>query len=239
MAFSCLTNETENFNCVAIASVDLIRFPLADILFSQIKPIDLFKAIDTCPTLLTGKNKLRSAQLKVCYLQPPALPDYGRFDVTLLYTLIRNLCSSLKPTKGWGIDPERADIRIGDDIERLRLFRNTYYAHASTAGISNTEFEDIWNDLKLVIKRIQQQIGVNYEQKVIKIESRNITRDHLEECKLILEATVKLKRDNRGRQCNLSFEIYIINKVLHFQIPSIPLTNKSIFYVHQMIQIFS
>lgn len=205
MAFSCLTNETENFNCVAVASVDLIKFPLADILVSQIKPIDLFNAINTCPTLLSGKYKLRSEQLKVCYLQPPALPSYIKFDVTLLYTLIRNLCSSLKPTKGWGIDPASADIRIGDDIERLRLFRNNYYAHANTTAICNTEFEDIWNDLKLVLKRIQQQLGVNYEQQVIKIESRNITRDHLEMCKLFLEATVKLNRDTRGKQCNLSF----------------------------------
>lgn len=205
MAFSCLTNETENFNCVAIASVDLIKFPLADILCSQIKPRDLFNAIHNCQNLLSGKYKLRSEQLKVCYLQQPEIPSYIRFDVTLLYTLIRNLCSSFKPTNGWGINPESADILIGDDIERLRLFRNNYYAHASTAEISNTEFEDIWNELKLTLKRIQQRIGVSYEQKVIRIESRNITREHLEECKFILEAFVRLKRDKRGKQCNLYF----------------------------------
>lgn len=158
MAFSCLScpgNETENFNCVTVASVDFIKRPLADILFSQITPVNLFHEIDKCSTLFSGKYKLRKDQLKICYLQPPALPDTRRFDVTLLYTLIRNLCPLLKPTQGWGNTPKSADIQTGDDVERFRLFRNSYHAHANSSTISDTKFGVIWNDLKSVINRIQ------------------------------------------------------------------------------------
>lgn len=71
-----------------------------------------------------------------------------------MYIFIWNFCLLLKLIKGWGIDLERVDIWIGDDIECLRLFWNIYYVYVSIVGIFNIEFEDIWNDLKLVIKRI-------------------------------------------------------------------------------------
>lgn len=199
MAFSCPKNETENFNCVKVASVDLIKRPLADILFSQITPVNLFHEIDKCSTLFSGKYKLRKDQLNICYIPPPTLPDYGRFDVTLLYTLIRNLCSSLKPTQGWGIDPKSADIQIGDDVERLRHFRNNYFAHANSSKISDTEFGGIWRNLKSAINRIQSSIacGADYEQQLNLIEQTKYTREHLENCKLILEAKVNSNADEQ------------------------------------------
>lgn len=112
MASSCPSQDQQNFECVTIASVDFIKLPLKDILESHIQPVDLFKEINSCPALSSHKHKLRQDQLKLCFLQPPAEPDYRKFDVTLLYTLIRNLCPSVKPTKGWGTQPDDAD-RLG------------------------------------------------------------------------------------------------------------------------------
>lgn len=123
MAFSPASNDQRNFECITVTSVDFIKLPLKDILESHIKPVDLFKGINSCPTLLSGKYKLRQDQLKLCFLQPPAIPDYSKFDVTLLYTLIRNLCPSLKPTKGWGKDPDDADIQIGDDTMHMPILQ--------------------------------------------------------------------------------------------------------------------
>lgn len=146
MASSFLSNDVRNFQCVAVASVDLIKLPLRDILTSHIKPTDLFQKIKSCSTL-----NLRQEQLKICLAQPT---DYNSFDVSLLYTLIRNLCSLPSPTQGWGKEPNSTDTQISDDIERLRLFRNNYYAHAESARISECLFKDIWRNLKLAIKRI-------------------------------------------------------------------------------------
>lgn len=198
MAFSSPSNDQRNFECVTVASVDFIKLPLRDILESLIQPVDLFKGINSCSALLSGKFKLRQDQLKLCFIQPPAEPDYSKLDVTLLYTLIRNLCPSLKPTKGWGKDPDDADIQIGDDIERLRLFRNNYHVHADSAAISDAAFKDIWKNLKSVVHRLQKYMynsgrNVNYEQELIKIESSKIAQDHLDSCKLLLQALMNIQ----------------------------------------------
>lgn len=196
MASSCLSNDQQNFECVTIASVDFIKLPLKDILENHIQPVDIGREINSCPALLSGKFKLRQDQQKYCLPPPPAIPDYSKFDVTLLYTLIRNLCPSLRPTKGWGKEPDDADIQIGDDIERLRLFRNHYYAHANSAAISEVEFKDIWKSLKLTIRRIQlnTRCSVDYNEELLKIELVKSNHDHLEDCKRILEAYLHLHR---------------------------------------------
>lgn len=190
-----------NFNCVVKASLELINLPLIDILANHVKDVDLFQKIDSCPTLLSGRIQLRTDQLKKCYLKPPALPDYSKFDVTLLYTLIRNLCPSLRPTQGWGNEPQITDTQLGDDIERLRLFRNNYYAHAVSEAISDIKFKILWQNLKTVINRIQSKTAcsVNYEEELIAIENSRFTHDYLEKCKLLLEAFVKLQTDERGK----------------------------------------
>lgn len=204
MAFSPPSNDQRNFECVTVASVDFIKLTLKDILESIIQPVDLEREINSCPALSSGKYKLRQDQLKLIH-KPKAIPDYSKFDVTLLYTLIRNLCSSLKPTKGWGKDPNDADIQIGDDIERLRLFRNNYHAHADSAAISDADFKDIWKNLKSVVNRIQKYMhnkgrNVDYEQELSKIESSKIAKDHLEDCKLLLEALMNIQKhtDEKG-----------------------------------------
>lgn len=202
MASSFLSNDQQNFECVTIASVDFIKLPLIDILESHIRPVDLGREIILFPALTTGKNKLRQDQLNLCFPQYPTEPKYSNFDVTLLYTLIRNLCPSLKPTRGWGTQPDDADIQIGDDIERLRLFRNNYYAHADSAAISDTEFQDVWSHLKSIINRMQSSLGcsVDYEQELLKIERVKYNHAHLEEYKRILDGYLYLRKetDDRG-----------------------------------------
>lgn len=180
MTSSFLSNDVRNFQCVAVASVDLIKLPLRDILVHHIKPTDLFRKINSCSTL-----NLRQEQQKICLAQPP---DYNLFDVSLLYTLIRNLCSLPSPTQGWGKEPKSTDTQISDDIERLRLFRNNYYAHAESARVSESVFKDIWRSLKLALNRIQSRCNVNYEDELMRIEQSKYTLSHWEECMTLLNA---------------------------------------------------
>lgn len=196
MASSCSSTEKRNFQCITVASVDLIKLPLRNILASHIKPVDLYHKIKSCLTL-----KLRPDQLKICLIPPPGVPDYNKFDVTLLYTLIRNLCSLPCPAQGWGNEPSTKDTQTSDDIERLRLFRNNYYAHAESAVISDAVFEDVWKNLKLIFRRIQPKTGcsVDYEEELIKIERTTFTDDYLTTFKVLLEALVTLENQTDGR----------------------------------------
>lgn len=180
MTSPCSSNEKRNFQCVILASVDFIKLPLIDILASHIKPVDLCNKIKSCSTL-----NLSHKQLQTCRITPP---DYNSFDVTLLYTLIRNLCSLPCPAQGWGKEPKATDIQLSDDIERLRLLRNNYYAHATSAEISENEFKDIWSNLKLVISRIQSNYNKDYEEELKKIEQSKFSKCHLEICRMVLDA---------------------------------------------------
>lgn len=137
-----------------------------------------------------------------CLIQPPGVPDYNEFDITLLYTLIRNLCFLPCPARGWGNEPKATDIQLSDDIERLRLFRNNYYAHAKSASISDNVFDDVWRNLNLAINRIQSNIGcsVNYEEELIRIERSKFTDYQLDTCRILLEAFASIQKqtDYRG-----------------------------------------
>lgn len=193
MASFCSSNDKCNFQWVTVASVDLIKLPLRDILASHIKPADLFQKIQSCSTL-----KLLPDQRKFCIIQPP---DYNTFDVTLLYTLIRNLCCLPSPAQGWGKTPKDEDIEISDDIERLRLFRNNYYGHANSSSISDAIFEDVWRNLKLVIKRFNSKIkcSTDYEEELIMIERSKFTDDHLKTCRILLDAFASIQKQTNSK----------------------------------------
>lgn len=111
-----LPGEQQHFIWFMMLCVDFLKQPLKDILFCQIKPSEMYNKIKLCSALTTGKHRLRPDQEKICFLQPPQRPDYNHFDVCLLYTLIRNLCPSLKPSHGWGLNPNASATLIGDDI---------------------------------------------------------------------------------------------------------------------------
>lgn len=211
MASHVLSKEERNFYCFAIASVDLIKLPLIDILTECIKPVDLYAKINCTPGL-----KLRPYQKKLCCLKPPLLPDYREFDETLLYTLIKNLCPSLTPTRGWGIQPNATDTNIGDDIERLKLFRNIYYAHPKSTKITDNKFREVWNNLKSLFQRIQTftKSKYNYAEELSEIEKTSFGYKDLDMSKTVLETMI-----NQWDQFE-SKGIFKKNQIIH-------LTNKN------------
>lgn len=181
-----LPKEELNFLRFVKICIDVIKLPLIDILTSEIQPMHLYTKLQSSCLLTNGKSKLEQHQLKMCFLLPPSLPDYSKFDVTLLYTLIRNLCPSLKPTQGWGKKPQNANTMIGDDIERLRLFRNNCM-HDSTP-IADSKFEDLWKSLKAVILRVQNYMTFkgfypNYAEKLTDIKQLDLGDETIEELK--------------------------------------------------------
>lgn len=155
MTSTILSSKQLNFAQISIVCVDILKQCLIDILDIHIKPKDLSKEIHLSHSLKGGKDKLNSAQRDLCCFSSLGVPDYSKFDVTLLYRLIRHLCPTLKPSKDWGKEPNTTDLTIGDDIERIRLFRNKHYAHAESAKIPDNEFTDLWNEGKSLIHRIQ------------------------------------------------------------------------------------
>lgn len=198
MASTMLSQKQLNFARYSIVCVDVIKHPLKDILTIFVKPADLDQEIQNCKPLLKGENKLNPDQRKKCCYKTPNSPDYSKFDITLLYKLIRNLCPSLEPKKKWGSKPTSNDMDVGDDIERIRKLRNTYFAHIELAEISDDEFRDLWSDLKCVIQRCQQYTTywgytTDYKKMLSDLERKTFTYD---------EYTI-LKQRSGGKFCNL------------------------------------
>lgn len=113
------------------------------------------------------------------------------------------MCSGLKPTRGWGNDPDPKDTNIGDDVERLRLFRNRNLAHVNSATIPDDTFEDLWRTLKAVLSRLKSHsvCSADYEQELIEIKRskfRNeIWDDYRNLCKLYLKT--EKEANERGK----------------------------------------
>lgn len=182
MASVDLSKERQNYIRFVKVCVDILKLPLIDILACEIKPVDLYDTLQSSSLLKDTKMKLRSAQLKLCYLAPPAIPDYNTFDITLLYALIRNLCPSLKPSQNWGLEPRASDIQIGDDIERLRLSRNSF-VHSTSNKIPDDDFKALWMYLKSTIQRMQQFMmtkgcSPNYEQRFADLKELDLSFDY-------------------------------------------------------------
>lgn len=170
-----------NFHHFTPVYKDIIKLPLIDVLTHYISPLELHKKIQFCSKLITGKNKLSKDQLKCCFLQPPLVPDYKTFDVDLLYKLIRHLCSIPRPTQGWGIEPRCTDIKISDDIERLRKFRNNMYI--CPPQVSDRKNEEFLISLRYVFQRFQHftknRNNFNYKQELKQIVLEKLEYSYL------------------------------------------------------------
>lgn len=184
MASTTLSQKQLNFARFSILCVDIIKLPLVNILDIFIKPFELNRNITECHALQTGKHKLNQNEMtKCCYNSYTHMfPNYNFFDVTLLYKLIRHLCPSLKPTNKWGKKPTTNNQNVGDDIERIRELRNTYFAHSESAEISNDDFKKLWNSAKSIIRRLQlfttsEGCKTDYIQMIVDLEGKALTFD--------------------------------------------------------------
>lgn len=246
MTSTNLSPKQLNFAHLVLACVDVIKTPLIDILDIYIKPNDLCKKVKHSNDLMSGRHKLNSEQLKTCGFTSPDLPDYSQFDVTLLYTLIRNLCpGSLTPTKGWGKEPQATDTQLGDDIERIRLFRNENVAHVKSAELDDTEFEGIWSNLEDVVKRIQSfttanGCSSNYLQQLANLKGRTVEIDEYTlVIKSLEEENEAMKKQERspvpfnvkGNEISLLFDI-----TLHFFSTVSALIRNEVNYLYACIE---
>lgn len=178
----------------AKVSNDVIKVVFVDILTHFVQPCDLYGKMQSSRML---QNRMISAdQFKLCYIKPPRIPDYNEFDTSLLYILIKNL-SPISPTQGWGKEPSTMCIDIGDDIERLRCFRNSF-VHGKFTGIPDNELKTILSNLKHVMERIhtftREWCRYNYAEELSKIDILRFGREDRDMCKYFLRFTFRLRK---------------------------------------------
>lgn len=85
---------------------------------------------------------------------------FDLLDITLMYKLMRQFSFINAPSKGWGQHPNSSDLTIADDIERIRIFRNTFVHRVGIKMDQNT-FEYYFSQFRHISHRIDAYLGNN------------------------------------------------------------------------------
>ncbi|XP_062602362.1 uncharacterized protein LOC134264073 [Saccostrea cucullata] len=146
------------FAKLGMATNDVLNQAYRDILEMEVPPSDIEKKAKASPVY----KRFRPEQEQL--LLDAKLLGYKNFDISLTYTLIRNICSKIpKPTKGkWGEEPAAGEETVGDDVERIRSIRNGLTAHVSSAFTPQTEFNNTWMTMTNICQRLETYTGKKY-----------------------------------------------------------------------------
>ncbi|CAG2222525.1 unnamed protein product [Mytilus edulis] len=99
---------------------------------------------------------------------------YANFDIPFIYKLVRNLNLVKKPTKGWDkLAPSTAEVTPGDDIERIRRFRNNIL-HRGNAQVTDSELSQFFSEFKDIAGRLEKYLSKRpgeYVDKFVDLET--------------------------------------------------------------------
>ncbi len=120
------------------------------------------------PTILKNtatKKQLNTARLcksqwDCLYPSPGVYGKSVEFDVTLLFKLLRTICSLSPPATGWDALPTGTDHSLTADLARIKYYRNSVYGHVNqNMEITNDEFPLRWQEISEVLVRVAGQIS--------------------------------------------------------------------------------
>ena len=75
-------------------------------------------------------------------------PDSKKFDISLLFLLLTNVCDRLSPPcGGWYKKPQPKDPSTATNIARIRFFRNELYGHITSTDIDTGTFDALWRKI--------------------------------------------------------------------------------------------
>lgn len=154
---SKLTGGHTNLARVAQMVLGPCTYVLRDVLKKEISPSDLKTKVRAYIAKKKTQNKkprINQDQETLVYGQ-----DYSEFDVTLLYFLLRSMCSIKPHSEKWGNEPQPLDKTLSANIERIRLIRNEDYGHSSQRSISDEDFEKKYQDIKNIVQELEKYLG--------------------------------------------------------------------------------
>ena len=105
----------------------------------------------------TSGNKVLNYAERRCLYNPHGPGTYGKsaeFDISLLYKLLRSICSLTAPVTGWDKLPNSTDHSREADIVRIRCLRNTLHGHNERMEVTDADFEKLWMEISEAFLRI-------------------------------------------------------------------------------------
>ncbi|KAL3888348.1 hypothetical protein ACJMK2_000718, partial [Sinanodonta woodiana] len=163
-----ITREHMNHARLCVVMVTVCRNAMRDVLSTHVPAphTDIQQAILANKVKLTsrqGRPLLNSDQMHMVFPDPlgKTTGNVDQFDLSLLYTLIRNISTVPAPVTGWGYEPQDQprDTSLGASVERIRSYRNNIIGHSMDGKMSQQDFDDNWNKINNVLDDIELKLG--------------------------------------------------------------------------------
>lgn len=148
--------ERTNYARLCRMIVDLCTEILRKLLLSHYTPQQVAVLAHRCP-----RKSLNAKQWTLIFSADTN--QCADFDITLIYTLLRNSPVISPPNGGWGLQtlPGPANVDIGDDIERIRIIRNKVYGHLPNTKVTTAVYQQTVTELQGVTTRFDQRLTTN------------------------------------------------------------------------------
>ena len=162
------TKESTNYARVCRLLVDVGSHVLR-VTFDKIRPPGGLDTVLGSPSIkatlksLRRKKILNPLQWGKLYPAISSSVSSEKFDITLLMVLLRSICGLTPPATGWDKFPPPTVLSCEADIARIKVYRNTVYAHATQASIDDATFENYWKGIRDTLVRLG---GAAYEEAI-------------------------------------------------------------------------
>ncbi|XP_062595975.1 serine/threonine-protein phosphatase 6 regulatory ankyrin repeat subunit C-like [Saccostrea cucullata] len=172
----------------------LILGPCADmmrgVLLKEVPATDLSRRVKSWMKS-EKRNPLNKSQADLIFPPPSNIygGNYSDLDISLLYTLLRNLTTLPAHSQGWGNNPDPTDRSVSANMERIRCIRNKHYGHAVEIGIPDADFQLECMNIRKIAEDVDICFGVSkYQQSVDFIKTEKM--DPQQEIKWIKKLTI-------------------------------------------------
>lgn len=197
------TEEKARYTRANLVILDVFTQMMRDLLLSMVQPISLI--------VMTSHNSFKRLLKKheAVMLTTIRASDYKEFDIGLIYKIIRFFKFIQAPSRGWGYAPTTGDINIADDVERVRITRNSFM-HKPNPVLSEQEmnsafidFLDIGNRFDLYLNKDPNR---GYKSAVDKYRTSTIDpeseKKYMDEIHILTKVQSEL---NQMRRINIYF----------------------------------
>ena len=125
--------------------------------FDRIHPPNtLATVLATVKSTIKRTAKLANVQMDLLYPPTGDPVSSRRFDITLLFSLLRHrICNLAPPAKGWDEMPDGTDHSLVADLARIKYYRNKVYGHVDgRMELTSDQFNVLWQAISEALLRI-------------------------------------------------------------------------------------
>ena len=215
------TKETTNYARLCRLLVDIGTQALRDTFDTIHPPANLHTILTANKTtlqFLRTRKVINATQWGMLFPAIPTSVSSAHFDITLLMTLLRNICGLPSPAAGWDTLSAATDVSREADIARVKYYRNSVYGHAECASVDDAVFNIYWGDIRDTLVRLG---GEKYRADIDNLKTECMDPEVEKHCKELLS---QWKKDEENVKDKLD---ELIKKLDDLKTSNLPLKKES------------